>query len=312
MNILVTGGKGFIGAHLLPALLDSGHNIRATTRKPVPGDTRVDWVACDLMDPACDLERLTAGIDTVVHLAALAHMPDASVTEQDYRDLNVLATENLLEACASQAVKRFVYLSSIKVLGDHSETVLTEQSPEQPDDAYGRSKLGAEQRVRTTCMASGIDFVILRPPLVYGPGVKANFLKLVSIIDKHLPMPLASVHNRRSLIYVRNLCDIITRCIEYEGKLNEAFLVSDCAVSTPDLIREIAAQMHTRASLFPFPLSLLRGLARIAGKTPVYERLAGSLQLDHSRFANRFQWSPAFSFSEGIRETVHRYRASCH
>jgi len=311
VNILVTGGSGFIASHLIPELLGKHFNVRATYHGPSACNGPAQWLSCDLTDAACDMDPILESIDTVIHLASLAHAINDTNNEAGYQKLNVVATERLLTACQSAHVTRFIYLSSIKVLGDGGfspeDSVYTDNTAPRPMDIYGQTKLQAEQLVQSMCRDADIDYVILRPPLVYGPGVKANFLKLLSIIRSNWPLPLSSIKNQRSLIYVKNLCDIIIRCIEFDGKLNDIFMISDCAVSTPEMVDEIARQMQIKPRMFSCPTGLLKLLAAAAGKRSFYIRLAGSLWVDSRKFQQRFHWSPQYSFSEGIRETVDWY-----
>ena len=310
MNILVTGGSGFVGTHLLPELLARDHRVRASSMSNNHPAEDVEWFVVDLTNPDADLPAMVEGIDTVVHLAALAHRSESEGDAAGYWQLNLEGTRRLLEACKASGVKRFIYLSSIKALGEGSvrgEEMYNENTVPGPRDVYGKSKRKAEQLVQTFCNDCGMEFVVLRPPLVYGPGVRANFLKLLDAVQRRTILPLASITNRRSLLYVKNLCDMIVTCIESDRTLHDHFVVADHDVSTPDLIREIGKHMQVAPRMWPFPVFMLKGLALITGKSGMYQRLAGSLVIDSCRFRETFNWSPRYYFSQAIAETVEWY-----
>ena len=262
MKVAVSGGSGFIGRHLCSALAAAGHEVQ-----PIKADSAA------------------VQAPVLVHLAGIAHRR-ASAEELDA--INVRLTERLgRQAAASGA--HFVFLSSVKVHGERSATLLTERSPIVPEDPYGASKARAEDALRGI---AGLRLAVLRPPLVYGPGVKANFLALIRAIARGWPLPLASIDNRRSLVYVGNLVDAIARAMQIEG----TYLVSDgAAVSTPQLCRDLAAALGTRARLFPFPRPLLPA------------KLAASLEVDDGAFRRRAGWQPPFSPAEGLRATADWY-----
>ena len=310
-DILITGATGFVGSHLVEALGRRGLAARALVR--ASSDTsRLERYGLarqvgDLTD-ATSLERAVDGAGTVIHLAALAHGSNDEYSEGDYVDTNVRATQRLLEACKESRVKRFVFLSSVKVLGDGHPSdkrfTYSENSIPAPCDAYGRSKLEAERLVQSACDEANIESIILRPPLVYGPGVRANFLKLLSVIHRRIPLPLSAIDNRRSLIYVRNLCDALVRCIEAPGKSGGVFMIADNDVSTPDLVREIGKHMPGKTVMLPVPVFLLKCLATLSGNMPACSRLTGSLVVDSGRFREGYHWTPRYSFPEGIHDTV--------
>ncbi|MCG8325949.1 MAG: NAD-dependent epimerase/dehydratase family protein [Thiotrichales bacterium] len=309
MKVAVIGASGFIGSHLLSRLREGPHEISATSRTGHPHVPGIEWSVLDLTASQSDFSMLDDTVDAIVHLASLAH--DEHGSSINYRAVNVEGTKRLLSACTKAGVKRFVYLSSVKVLGDGNlypdESIYTDDSIPAPNGIYGQTKLEAEHLVQEFCRNAGLDFVILRPPLVYGPGVKANFRALLGIVRNSWPLPLGNIKNKRSLIFVGNLCDAIVKCLEYENSINDTFLVSDDCVSTPELISEIASHMQLTARLFHCPLNVLRGLAWLSGKSAVLHRLAGSLIADSSRFNNYFSWIPRHSFSSGIEQTVKWY-----
>ena len=265
MRILVTGLSGFIGSSLGPFLEARGHEVRGAGRE------------------VAALGEAFRGCDAVVHLANIAH---ARVDPELLRRVNVEGTARAASLAAAQGVRRFVYLSSVKA--------------NQPQDAYGRAKLAAEQALRRTAAASTMQPVILRPPLVYGPRVKANFFALMRAIARGWPLPFASIENRRSLLFVENLCDAILACLQSAKASGKTYLVSDGApVSTPALCRALGQALGRPARLFPFPPALL----------PV-ERLTASLEVDDSTIRGELGWRPLFSFEEGLRATAGWYRGT--
>jgi nucleoside-diphosphate-sugar epimerase len=263
MRILVTGLSGFIGSSLGPFLEARGQEVRGAGR---------DVTA---------LAQALRGCDAVVHLANIAH---ARVEAELLRRVNVEGTARAAQLAADQGVRRFVYLSSVKA--------------NEPQDAYGHAKLAAEQALRRTAAASAMQLVILRPPLVYGPRVKANFLALMRAIARGWPLPFASIENRRSLVYVGNLCDAIRACVESANAPGKTFYVADGeAVSTPALCRAIGDALGRPARLFRFPPRLL----------PL-DRLKGSLVVDDAALRGELGWKPPFSFEEGLSATAAWYR----
>lgn len=310
MHILVTGASGFVGKALCRELISRGHAVRAAVRQPVPpGEAPLDAHQILVPDIAAGFDRnaLLGGVDTVVHLAAIAHR---AAGEAEIRRTNFDATLKLAESAAG-SVRRFVFLSSVKVHGEDSGTeAYSEAAPLHPEDAYGRSKLEAERALTDLAARSGMELVLVRPPLVYGPRVKANFLRLLGWIDSGLPLPLASVHNRRSLIYLGNLVDAIALCTEHPSARG-AFLVSDeKAVSTPELVARIARALGRPPRLLPFPPALLRLAGAIAGHTGEVRRLTGNLLVDPSRARRVLDWRPPYALDQGLVETARWFRST--
>jgi nucleoside-diphosphate-sugar epimerase len=316
-QILVTGANGFVGQALCKTLRLKGYPVRAAVRTSAT-DTKADFairtetVVVGSITAGTDWTSRLTGVEVVVHLAARTHIihENAGGVLVRYRQVNVEATERLASMAAASGVKRFVFMSSVKVNGertfDHS---FTEIDMPQPGDAYGISKWEAEQALARIAKETGLEFVVVRSPLVYGPGVKGNFLHLMRLIARGTPLPLASVANRRSLIYVGNLVDAITACIEAPAAASKTYLVSDGEdVSTPDLIRAMAAALGVPARLFPFPAALLRLGAGMLGKSAEIARLIGSLQVDSTRIQNELGWRPRSTLTEGIEQTARWYR----
>jgi len=319
-RILVTGASGFIGVPLVQALLKKGYLIRSASRvltedSNANGCNTVEYYRFDLSDDNPDYQGLLENVDVVVHLAARVHAvskPGDNVS--DYNKINTIGTEKLAKAALNYGVKRFIFLSSIKVNGErnHSDAkgkilAFNEGDDPHPQGAYAKSKLEAEDAIRRICYESKMDFIILRPTLVYGPGVKANFLSLINAVNKNYPLPLASIKNKRSLLYVGNLIHAITLSVSYPEKANRIFLLSDTDISVPELVRKIASLLGKRAFLFHFPVKCLKSIGNIAGNRPIIDRLTDSLLVDVSSIRKDLHWEPLYSFDEGMQETLDWY-----
>jgi UDP-glucose 4-epimerase len=309
-KVLVTGATGFVGRALCPAIRQGGHSLRMAVRStdsigneqcgigPIDGNT--DWHEC-LRD-----------IDVVIHLAARVHvMRENSVDAmQASMEVNHLGTAQLARQAAAHGVKRFIYLSSIKVNGEYTENqAFTELSPPMPLDTYASSKLQAELALKHVAIDTGMEFVVLRPPLIYGPGVKANFFNLMKLVDSGLPLPFGRLQNHRSLLYVGNLVDAIMCCIEHPAAANQTFLLCDGeTASTPELISELSRALGRPLRICSLPMNLLSGLMRVIGKTSIFERLTQSLVVDDTRFRVMLDWHPPYSLTQGIQITADWYR----
>ena len=301
---LVTGATGFVGTKLLAAL--QGRAVRRALRQPaanpLPGDSLIGDIG-----PDTDWSAALAGADCVVHLAARTHVlkEDAADPLAAYRRINVEATRRLAQQAAAAGMRRFVFLSSIKVNGEATlEHPFTEADAPQPQDAYGISKREAEDVLRQIGADTGMEIVILRSPLVYGPGVKGNFLRLLQLIHRGIPLPLGSINNRRSLVYVGNLADAIIACMDTPAAAGKTFLVSDGEdISTPELIRRLAASMGRPARLLPCPVALLELGAALVGQRDAVARLTGSLQVDASLLRNTLGWQPRYTLDQGLNAT---------
>lgn len=304
MNILVTGADGFIGRHLCRTLETAGSRVVRAVRRLQPGSITVGDI-----DGATEWTDALRGVTAVVHLAARAHIMHDPAPDPltEFRKVNVQGTQNLARQAAKAGIKRFVFISSIKVNGEATcgEKKITETDAPAPQDPYGISKWEAELALRDVAEETGLELVILRPTLVYGPGVRANFLKLMKLAAFGIPLPLGSVKNLRSLIYVDNLCDLIFRCLIHPAAAGETFLVSDGQnVSTPELLRMLAEAQHKKARLFPVPEKILKLAGRLVGCSAEMERLCGSLQVDISHTKKILGWTPPFTLEDGIRKTA--------
>jgi len=306
VKTLVTGATGFIGTALLSRLLQEGLSVRAASRRDVVtlplGAERV--VVGDLSGNT-DWRHALANVETVVHLSARVHMMRDAAADplSEYRQANVEGTRNIAQQLASAGGRRFVFLSSIKVNGEAG--VFRESDAPKPRDPYGVTKHEAEACLRKIAAETGLEVVIIRPPLVYGPGVGANFGSLMRAVAFGVPLPLGAVHNRRSMVALDNLVDFILACIKHPAAANETFLVSDDEdLSTTDLIRRVARAMGRPARLVPVPSTFLFGAAALLGKREIARRLLGSLQADISKARQVLGWHPRISVDEGLRAAV--------
>ena len=309
MKILVTGATGFIGKQLSETLANSGHEVRCTTRSLAQNtSTTLGLISCDL-ESADNLDNLTTGCDAIVHLAGRAHVmsDDSATSESLYLSANVDVTRRLALSAARTGVKRMILMSSIKVNGE-STTIgspFTSQDIPNPQDPYGRSKKQAEQALWDVTSMSDLEGVVVRPPLVYGPGVRANFASLIGIVDRGIPLPLGSIHNKRSFVSIDNLVDCIATILQSSNAAGQTFLVSDGHdLSTPELIRSIASALHKSPTLFPFPPALLKLVADSAGKRGAYDRLRGSLTVDIALTKQKLSWTPPFTVQDSMQRTV--------
>lgn len=313
MIVAVTGANGFVGRALARHLADNGHQVRAYVRRserlasPV-GITSV--LAPDLGLKADWQFRPGHGIDVVVHTAARVHVMQDGIAEplEAYRRVNVAGTLALARQAALAGVRRFVFLSSIKVNGESTEVgqPFTAEDVPVPADPYGISKHEAEQLLLQIAAETGMEVVIIRPPLVYGPGVKANFESIMRSLARGVPLPLGAVRsNRRSLVSLDNLVDLLVTCINHPAAVNETFLVSDGVdLSTADLLRRLGNAIGKPARLLSVPPVLLRAAATLLGKGDMVQRLLGNLQVDISHTCQTLGWKPPIGVDEGLRRAA--------
>jgi nucleoside-diphosphate-sugar epimerase len=305
--VAVTGASGFVGRALCERLRRGGFSLRRIVRADAGGD----GIAVGDIGPHTQWRDALAGVDAVVHLAARVHHmrdPEADPLAQ-YRRVNVEATRGLANAAAQGGVRRLVFLSSVKVNGEFASRPFTEQDPPRPLDPYGVSKWEGEQALAGICARTGLECVVLRAPLVYGPGVRANFLSLMRAVARGIPLPLGAVDNRRSLVYVGNLVDAIGGCLVHPAAAGRTFLINDGEdLSTAELVRRLARALHVRARLLPVPVAALRLAARLTGRTAALDRLLGSLRIDGSAIRHTLQWQPPFDVDTGLAATACWYR----
>lgn len=315
MRVLVTGATGFVGNALIPELLRAGHTVRAAVWSDLGGELTEGVEAIEVGDigPDTNWDAALDGIEGIIHLAARAHVMEETSSDPlaQYRRANTEGTRRLAEAAGQAGIQRFVFLSSIKVNGERTDGCpFNEAFVPAPEDAYGITKLEAERALGAAAQPYGIEAVIVRSPLVYGPGVKGNFLRLMDICSKGLPLPLSAIRNARSLVYVGNLANALQTSLDHEAAAGETFLVSDGEpVSTPDLVRGIAKALGSSTRLFPVPLTFLRVGAGALGKSGMAERLVGSLAVDDRKIRKILAWHPPATMLEGLRETAAWYQA---
>ncbi|MBU6995829.1 NAD-dependent epimerase/dehydratase family protein [Ferrovum myxofaciens] len=303
MKVLVTGAGGFVGKGLVPYLERQGHTVVRALRMAKEDNE----VGIGDIGPDTDWRVALGGVEAVVHLAARVHVMQAEdlSSQQAFHRVNTAGTLNLARQAASAGVRRLVFLSSVKVLGE--EGVLTAASIPRPADAYGQSKWAAEQGLHTVATNTGLEVVILRPPLIYGPGVGANFARLMHWVRCGVPLPLGGVRNRRSLLALGNLVDAVGWVLRHPAAAGRTYLLSDGEdVSTPDLIRHLAHALGRSARLLTVPPFLLLGLGKLLGRRAEIHRLLGSLVVDASAIRAELGWSPPFTLAAGLDDLVAR------
>ncbi len=319
MRLLVTGANGLIGrAVLARAATDGTLQLRGTTRNhgaELPDS--VEPVAVGDLLPETDWSRGVDGVDAIVHTAARVHVMREVIADPlaEFRRVNVDGTLNLARQAADAGVRRFVFLSSVKVNGEQTWPGAPYHADDVPApiDPYGISKHEGELGLRGLAQESGMDVVIIRPVLAYGPGVKGNYLSLMRWLYKGLPLPLGAIHNQRSLVALDNLVDLIVTCLHHPSARNETFLVSDGEdLSTTGLLRRTAAALGRPARLISVPTSVLRAAARVLGKADLAKRLCGSLQVDISKTRERLGWTPPVTIDDALKQTAQHFLANVH
>ena len=316
IKILLTGADGFVGSALYKVLTRQNHCITCAVREKkgsAPARNLFGHVCCfDHLDGRTDFGKALNNIDIVIHLAA--HAPQFPKADPDLQKecmaVNFEGTRNLANQASQKGVKRFIFVSSVAVNGKSTENGVpyTEKDEEAPYDWYTISKLKAEQALREIGKDTGLEIVIIRPPLVYGPGVKANFLKLMHLIHTGLPLPFKGLKNQRSFIFIDNLADAIAQCAVNDKIKGETFLVSDdYPLSTPQLVEKISIAMGLKPRLFFLPSAVLRRTLSLFKKERIYESLWGNLFVDSTKFKRYTGWYPKVSIDEGIQKTVQWY-----
>ena len=320
LKILVTGANGFIGSAFCREALSRGMHVSGATRKPCNLPIGIRSFVVGNIDSSTDWRNSLVGCDILTHLAARVHeMSDTAVDPlTEFRRVNVQGTLNLARQAVSAGVRRFVFVSSIKVNGEETQNgqpFTTDDLPAQLD-AYGLSKLEAEQGLREIAMQTSMEIVIIRPPLVYGPGVKGNFATMMRWLQRGVHFPLGAIHNKRSLVALDNLVDLIITCLTHPAAANKTFMVSDGEdVSTTELLRRMGQAMGHPVSLISVPVGLIKLGATLVGKRELALRLCGSLQVDISQTQKLLGWAPSVSLDEGLRRTaagLGLQRLACH
>jgi nucleoside-diphosphate-sugar epimerase len=308
-RVAVTGAGGFVGQSVCRALRAGGHEVVAVVRRGASAPAGTSVVEVPGLD-ASAMRVAFEGCDAVVHLAARVHVMRETAPDPlaEFRRVNVDGSVAAYRAACAAGVRRFVLLSSVKVHGEGRATPYTERDPPAPADPYGASKLEAERMLASARDAGGMsDLVVLRPPLVYGPGVGGNFRRLIRLAElaQRWPLPLGGLDNRRSMVAVHNLADAIRFVIESPAAGGRALLVSDGEdLSTSDLLARLARALGGRARLLPCPTGVLRALAMLAGQGAVVDRLLGSLTVDSSALRTGLGWTPPYSVDAALAEAA--------
>lgn len=311
--VLITGANGFVGRVLCGALAEQDRNLRPVVRsinEPIGGAYSL---AVGDIGAQTDWSAAIHDVSQVVHLASRVHVMNDSGSDTDvlYRETNTFGTLRLAQQAADAGVKRFVFVSTVKVNGEERDEAYSEDDRPAPIGPYATSKRDAELGLWEIADRSGMEIVVIRPPLVYGPGVKANFLSMMRWLHRGVPLPLGAISNRRSLVSIGNLVDIIVACLDHPAAANETFMVSDGEdLSTPDLLVRLAAALEVKARLVDVPVPLLKLGATMLGQGELLRRLCGSLCVD-ARKANRLLgWSPPISVDAGLKATADHFRAT--
>lgn len=311
-QVLVTGATGFVGRVVCQHLADAGIEVRKTLRSSQ--DNQLNSCVVGEIDDKTDWTQALAEIDSIVHLAARVHvMKDNSADPlSEFRKVNLDGTVNLARQAAQAGVRRLIFISSIKVNGEKTEGQdFTENDDPAPQDPYGISKFEAEQELRQIAGRTGLEVVILRPPLMYGPLVKANFYQLMNAIYRGWPLPLGSIHNQRSLLYVNTFADAIRVCLTHPNASGKTFLVSDdTSISTADLVTKLGYFLQRTPRLLNVPVAWVKLGGKCLGKSAVIERLTSSLVVNSSKIRQELDWTSPDSFEAGMQKTVEWFLAS--
>jgi len=313
-RIFITGATGFVGCSLIRRLLQENVQIAAAVLEGEETghlSPEAERVTVAPLSESSDYAAALEQAHIVIHLAARVHIMHDTASDplQEFRKVNLHGTELLARQAAKAGVRRFVFVSTIKVHGEETHLPYREDSPLAPLDPYGISKLEAEAALKRVAAETGLEVVVVRSPLVYGPGVKANFRQLMRIVSFGLPLPFASLENRRSLIFVENLVDALACCVTHPRAAGQTFLLSDGEdVSTPELIRRVASLLGRSSRLLPCPPPLLRLAGRFLRKSPAVERLLGSLQVDSNKIRKELGWVAPFTLQQGLATTVEWFK----
>jgi len=307
--ILVTGSSGFVGKRLCYELVKRDYKIKGVSRKENVLDRGFTNIQVQSIDGTTDWTKVLKNVETVIHLAARVHViKDISLNPyREFHKVNVEGTLNLANQAKTSGVKRFIYISSIKANGENTkDKPFVEKFTSVTQDPYGLSKRTAEESL---VQIAGLEHVIIRPPLIYGPGVKANFRKLIDLVERGRWLPLGGVNNKRSFLGVSNFIDLIIKCIDSPNAANKTFLVSDQDdISTPELISRIAESMDQKAKLFYVPPFLLKLAGILMGKSSQVNRLCDSLQVNTSSVTKSLNWKAPFTMQEELREVIKDYK----
>jgi nucleoside-diphosphate-sugar epimerase len=308
--LLVTGATGFVGSALCAQATAQGRSLRRVVRRAAGERENSSTRVIPNIDESVDWSEALGGVTHIVHLAARVHLLDDHVLDPliEYRKVNVQGTVNLARQAATARVKRFVFVSSVKVNGESTKSgrAFTADDTPAPEDAYGVSKYEAEQELLRLARDVDMEVVIVRPPLVYGPGVKANFERLMRLVSKGVPLPFGSIaNNRRSLVALDNLVDLLIRCVDHPCAAGKIFMASDGEdLSTKALLQRLGNAMRHPVYLIPIPSSMLNLFATLVGKGALASRLLGSLQVDISETRRLLDWSPVIGVDQALQQAV--------
>ncbi len=313
--ILVTGANGFVGKALCERLTVDEFSFRCVARKPIQNG---NFLRVDTVGSATQWAEALHEIHTVIHAAARTHVMEKRNADSlaIYREVNVEGTLNLARQAAALGIKRFIFLSSVKVNGEQTalNNFFSEKNKPDPLDPYGISKLEAEDGLRLIAKETGLEVVVVRPPLVYGPGVKGNFATMINWVKKGYPLPLGAISNNRSLVALENLIDFLILCADptrSPNAGNQTFLISDGEdISTTELLRKVAKAYGVKSSLLPVPVSFMKVAAKLLGKSAVADRLFGNLQVDSSKARELLGWQPVITMDEQLRKMAEAEQGS--
>ena len=310
-KILITGVNGFVGSALCMEAVARGFDVRGATRNVCDSPIGFENIVVGDINADTEWHSALMNCDVVIHLAARVHVMSETADDSlsEFRLVNTTGTEHLARCAGTSGVKRLVYVSSIKVNGEETtgDEAFCEQDQPNPQEAYGISKWEAEQALHRVAAETGMEVVIVRPPLVYGPGVKGNFAQMLRVVTRGIPLPLAGIKNKRELIYVGNLVDALITCSTHKAAVGNTYLVGDGeSVSTPNLLRGLAKAIGVSSRVFAWPIGLLRMMGTLLRKADQVERLVGSLQVDSSKIRRELGWEPPYCLQEGLNKTVVR------
>jgi nucleoside-diphosphate-sugar epimerase len=308
-RLLITGASGFVGRELALQAVARGFPLRVALRRPEHQfPSSIEATRISALDGNTEWGAALEGVDVIAHCAARAHvMRELSADPlAEFRRVNVQGTLNLARQAAHSGVRRFIFISSIGVNG--SETHLkpfTVEDVAAPSSPYALSKYEAESALRSLSKETGLELIVIRPPLIYGPGARGNLETMIRWIARGIPLPLGAIHNKRSLVALDNLIDLVLVCLQHPAASNRTFLVSDGEdLSTTDLLRRLGLALRKPVRLIPVPSMLLRAAAALAGRSDIAQKLIGSLQVDASHTRETLTWSPPISVSEGLRRVA--------
>jgi nucleoside-diphosphate-sugar epimerase len=314
VRVLVTGANGFIGQHTCRWLADHGMQVRAVTRRPIGSQLErpgIETVLVPDVGPQTEWEEALRDVDAVVHIAGVAHVLAPTTRDAgEFLRVNAEGAQRLAQGAAAAGTRRVLLMSSVSVYGPTTGDAISESHPTSPGGAYAVSKLEGERLVREALAGTRTELVVLRPPGVYGPGSPGNFLRLMRWIDAGYPLPLASLRNRRSFVYVLNLADAVLACLLEAAAAGRTYNVCDGPpIDLPDLVRALASALDRPARMWPCPEAPLRFAAQLLGRMDDAERIAGSLEVDASAIRRELSWQAPFSLADGLRATAVWYRA---